>query len=182
MNKPLLQIKMIAASFSIAIAVALLITNVAWASTTNYIKDGTSNVTGYYYTSNPCVAGWTCKDGTAYWDYAGGAPRLAYIYWRPNYLTTTLRPLWFAPFIPSNGTTSYFGAIYYMVSDGRSGGEIFYTPVNQTNWKGQYVNLGYVSYGSKISYVYVDPVALCIPGYNCTGALKVYYDWVRTIY
>jgi len=182
MNKVFLQIRKTSVSFIVATIIAFLTTNIVWAATINYIKDGTSNVTGYYYTTNPCITGWTCQDGTAYWDYAGGSPRLAWIYWKPNYLSTALRPLYFAPFIPNNGTTSSFGAIYYKVSDGRSGGEVFFTPVNQTNWKGSYVNLGFVSNGSNISYVLVDPVSQCVPGYTCNGTLKVYYDWMRTSY
>lgn len=80
----------------------------------------------------------------------------------------------FEVWIPAPYANNEYGTVKYVMNNG---GQVANKVVNQTNYKRNFVYLGYVS-GNGSAYVYMH--AGCVDGYPCGNSRPVIYDMVRS--
>lgn len=121
-----------------------------------------------------CPAGWTCRNGNAFYYFLrknGGS----FGTWWARQAGTTPREMDWWTFVPNNGSSQIFGAIRYRIVNGHnSPTENYPTVCNQNNWKGQAPYLGYLIRGNYTSYL--DMQNYCVAGYSCNTSYPVFWD------
>jgi len=166
--------KRTALAFLVALTVALLSSAIAFAAD-YFISEYGSAFAGSGLTNLTCSTGWTCQDGNAkraYLKQTGGYDATGK--WNATAAPSGVRRMdWYA-FIPNNGNSANFAAVKYKIANTSAETEVYVTTVNQTNWKGQYVSLGFLNNGSWQSYMWM--ANQCVPGFLCSNTLPVYYD------
>ena len=164
--------KRLVLSLIVAILVAMGITSVAYA-VYGYVSEQSGNFTSSGLSAVPGCSSSTCLDGNA----KRGAQSLSYsntTRWG-QWLTTTHNVNHWWTFIPN--LTGDFAGVRY--STANSAGELYFTTVNQNNWKGTYVNLGTLSLSSNTAWMYLPN--RCVTGYACDGRY-LYFDKSRFQY
>lgn len=167
--------KRILLSTLVAAIVASLVSMTALAATYYVDEYGTAFAGSGLTNLNPCSSGWTCQDNNAkraYLKEPSGYDATGK--WNASAAPSGIRRMDWRAFIPNNGTSSNFAAVNYKIANSSAETEVYVTTVNQTNWKGQWVYLGYLNNGSWQSYMWM--ANQCVPGFLCSNTLPVYYD------
>lgn len=155
--------------FSLVVAALTLATLalVAHAGYYVYIDDGTNGFTtsGSIWNETACSFS-TCQGGDA---RRGSSNNGAVGYWTTYTANITGIDTW----IPNPISGTYAAVKYHVYSNN----DDFLVTVNQNNWKGRYVYLGYLGWPGSWAQI-VLPTS-CVPGYSCGGSMPVYYDLAR---
>jgi hypothetical protein len=165
-------LKRLSLSLVVALLVAIGITSIAYA-VYGYVSEQSADFTSSGLSAAPGCSGASCQDGNA----KRGAQSLSFTTttrWGNWYTATDNVDQWWT-FIPN--LTGDFAAVRYSI--GNSAGEVYYTTVNQNNWKGSYVNLGTFGSNSTSAMMYLPN--RCVTGYACDGRY-LYFDKSRFAY
>lgn len=166
------MLKRLSFSLIVALLIALSPTSIAYAIY-GYVSEQSASFTSSGLSAAPGCSSSTCQDGNAKLGAQSG-----------SFTTTTRWGQWYTPtdnvdqwwtFIPN--LTGNFAAVRYSIKN--SVNEIYFTTVNQNNWKGSYVNLGTFDYNSTSAYMYLPN--RCVSGFFC-GGLYLYFDKSRFAY
>jgi hypothetical protein len=180
LKKTLHKFAKVSISLITSIVVAVVAVNIVSAATYYVSEYSTAYSDGStrFDTLNPCPTGWTCKNSNAKRSYL----TVGYIgTWKSTSAGTTKKRMdWYA-FIPNDTAGANFGAVKYTMSNGDPTPELYKVNVNQTNWKGQYVYIGYLSYGYNKSMLFAN-VNDCVAGYLCDSSMPIYFDQAYFIY
>lgn len=165
-------LKRLLISIGVAFVVAVTVTSIAYA-VYGYVSEQSSGFTSSGLSAAPGCSSSTCQDGNA----KRGAQSLSYsntTRWG-QWATSTHNVHQWWTFIPN--LTGDFAGVRYSI--GNSLGELYYTTVNQNNWKGSYVNLGTFAQNALSAWMYLPN--RCVTGYACDGRF-LYFDKSRFAY
>jgi hypothetical protein len=167
-------IKRVLFSTIITLCVSVLVVTLAYAAT-GYVSEQSADFTSSNLNAASGCSSSTCQDSNAKYANQSGSTSSTTA-WGNWYTSVDNVDEWYT-FIPN--LSGDWAAVIYSIGNSSPPHEVYYTTVNQNNWKGSYVYLGNFDYNSTWAQMYLPNK--CVVGYACDGR-RLYYDKSKFIY
>lgn len=166
-------IQRVGLSTLIALQVSLLVITLAYAAT-GYVSERSIDFTSSgLFSASGCTTS-TCQDGNAKYTNQSGSTTTTTAWGQWDTAADNVSD-WYT-YIPN--LSGDWAAVKYSISNSRY--ELYYTTVNQNNWKGSYVYLGNFELFPSTSARMGLPNK-CVSGFACDGR-RLYYDKSKFVY